>query len=336
MKSKKLIIGFAYNEKRILPGVDPSTDEEAEFDSPKTLESIRQALRNLGHQVIDLEAVPQLPRILSETKVDIVFNIAEGIKGRNREVQIPALLELLQIPYTGSDPTTLALALDKGLAKRIVASQGVATAPFQLFHTGKEKLNQDLTFPLVLKPVAEGSSKGVLKNSVVNNENELREIAHFLIKKHRQPVIGEEFLVGREFTVGLLGSNKKPKPFFPMEIVFSEKAGKFPIYTYQHKLDTNDEVHYNTSPKLSTKERESIEKVAIQSFKALGCRDVARIDIRMNSKNEPCFIECNPLPGLTPKWSDLCIIAEAAGLAYDDLIKEILTQALKRVEKENS
>ncbi|MCO5142568.1 MAG: ATP-grasp domain-containing protein [Oligoflexia bacterium] len=336
MKSKNLIVGFAYNEKRIIPGVDPSTDEEAEFDSPKTLESIRQALRQLGHQVIDLEAVPQLPRILSETKVDIVFNIAEGIKGRNREVQVPALLELLQIPYTGSDPTTLALALDKGLAKRIVASQGVATAPFQLFHTGKEKLKPELIFPLVLKPVAEGSSKGVLKSSVVKTENELREMAQFLIKKHRQPVIGEEFLTGREFTVGLLGSNKKPKVFYPMEIVFSEKAGNFPIYTYQHKLDTNDEVRYEVAPKLSEKDKDAIEKVAVQAYKALGCRDVARIDIRMNSKGEPCFIECNPLPGLTPKWSDLCIIAEGAGLTYNDLIKEILHHALKRAGKETS
>lgn len=332
MKKEKLRVGFTYNEKRIVPGVDPSTDQEAEFDSPKTLNAIREALRSLGHEVIDLEAVPQLPRLLSESPVDVVFNIAEGIKGRNREVQVPALLELLGIPYTGSDPTTLAIALDKGLAKRIVASQGVRTAPFVTLSTGHEKIPANLHYPLVVKPVAEGSSKGVLKTCVVHDLKQLREQAAYLIKKHKQPVLAEEFLSGREFTVGILGSSSRPHILPPMEIVFHSKAGDFPVYAYEHKLDTNDEVRYETKPELSPELLKDLEQTALRAFRALGCRDVSRVDLRLNLEGQACFMECNPLPGLTPGWSDLCLITDAAGMSYAQLIEEILKPAIQRLK----
>ncbi|HEX4620850.1 MAG TPA: D-alanine--D-alanine ligase, partial [Myxococcaceae bacterium] len=175
-KSGPLKVGFTFNVKRIMPTADAVEDSEAEYDSPSTLQAIREAIASWGHEVVDLEANQELPQILATTPVDLVFNIAEGFRGRNRESQVPALLELLDIPYTGSDTATLSIALDKGLAKKIVRQHGVHTPAFQLMATGKERLSKDLSFPLIVKPVAEGSSKGVVSKSVCQTEAELREV----------------------------------------------------------------------------------------------------------------------------------------------------------------
>lgn len=331
-----LRVGFSYNQKRIEPTGNVETDQEAEFDSPKTLEAIREAIRSYGHQVIDLEATPDLPSRIHPEDIDIVFNIAEGMRGRNRESQVPALLELLDIPYTGSDSATLALALDKGLAKRIVAQAGVPTPAFQLMHTGKERLNREISFPAIIKPVAEGSSKGVIGTSVVQTESELREKAAFIIDRYRQAALVEEFLPGREFTVALLGE-RRPRVLPPMEIVFTQPdKDPTPVYSYQHKLNTNDEVRYDRPAQIEPRLKETIERIARKVFVSLGCRDFARIDLRIDSRGQVNFIECNPLPGLTPGWSDLCLIAESAGVGYRELIGEIMAPAIRRFkEKKN-
>ncbi|MFN0061714.1 MAG: ATP-grasp domain-containing protein, partial [Myxococcaceae bacterium] len=182
-RSGGLRVGFAYNVKRIQPTVDAQEDSEAEYDSPKTLQAIREAIASWGHEVVDLEANQDLPTLLAATPVDFVFNIAEGFRGRNRESQVPALLELLDIPYTGSDPATLSIALDKALAKKIVRQHGIDTPDFQIMTSGKERLAKDLVFPVIVKPVAEGSSKGVLSKSVCNSEPELREVVRELVEK---------------------------------------------------------------------------------------------------------------------------------------------------------
>jgi D-alanine-D-alanine ligase len=325
-----LRVGFAFNQKRVVPTPDMTTDTEAEFDSPKTLDAIRDAIRSYGHQVIDLEATPDLPLKLHAEDVDVVFNIAEGMRGRNREAQVPALLELLDIPYTGSDSATLALALDKGLAKRIVAQAGVPTPDFQLLVTGKEKLAREIQFPVIVKPVAEGSSKGVIGTSVATSEAELRQMAGFIIDRYRQPALVEEYLPGREFTVALLGE-RRPRVLPPMEIVFTGKQkDPNPVYSYQHKLDANDEVRYERPARLDPRLKETIEKISRKAFTVLGCRDFARIDFRMDAKGQVHFIECNPLPGLTPGWSDMCLIAESAGIGYRELIGEIMAPAIRR------
>jgi D-alanine-D-alanine ligase len=331
-----LKVGFAFNQKRITPTEDVKTDQEAEFDSPKTLEAIREAIRSYGHTVIDLEATPDLPSRIHPEDVDIVFNIAEGMRGRNRESQVPALLELLDIPYTGSDAATLALALDKGLAKRIVAQAGVPTPAFQLMHTGKERLNKDIHFPAIIKPVAEGSSKGVIGTSVAHSEAELREKASFIIERYRQPALIEEFLPGREFTVAVLGE-RRARVLPPMEIVFTQPdKDPNPVYTYQHKLNSNDEVRYDRPAQVEPRLKETIERISRKVFTALGCRDLARIDLRIDARGQVNFIECNPLPGLTPGWSDLCLIAESAGIGYRELIGEIMAPAIRRYkEKKN-
>jgi D-alanine-D-alanine ligase len=262
-----------------------------------------------------------------------VFNIAEGFKGRSRESQVPALLELLDIPYTGSDPAALSVSLDKALAKRMVRTHGILTPAYLVMHTGKERLPKELSrFPLLVKPVAEGTSKGVTRKSVVNDEGELREKAREMIAKYRQPALVEQYIAGREFTVGLLGE-RRPRVLPPMEIVFLDKSDPAPIYSFELKQEWNDLVRYEVPAKLTPRELERLEKAARECFVALGCRDVARIDFRMNAEGHLYFIETNPLPGLAPGWSDLVLIAQAAGIEYRALIGEILAFAIRRYQE---
>ncbi|MBX7100449.1 MAG: ATP-grasp domain-containing protein [Myxococcaceae bacterium] len=328
-----LHVGFTFNVKRIKPTMDSAEDREAEYDSPSTLQAIREAIASHGHEVIDLEATPELPTILSSAPVDLVFNIAEGFRGRNRESQVPALLELLDIPYTGSDPATLSLALDKALAKKIVRQAGIHTPNFQLMTTGKERLDKQFErWPLMVKPVAEGSSKGVLKKSVVATEAELREVVREMVGKYQQPALIEEFVGGREFTVGLLGE-RRPRVLAPMEICFLDKSDPTPVYRFEDKLEANDRIRYEAPARLDPGQMERLKSAARGAFMALSARDVARIDFRMDDRGRFYFLECNPLPGLTPGWSDLVLIAQAEGMDYRTLIGEILAGAIRRYKE---
>ncbi len=328
-----LRVGFTFNVKRIKPSADGTEDSHAEYDSPTTLQAIREAIASHGHEVVDLEATQDLPIVLATTPVDIVFNIAEGWRGRNRESQVPALLELLDIPYTGSDPATLSLALDKALAKKVVRAAGVDTPAFQLMVTGRERLDKQFTrWPLMVKPVAEGSSKGVVRKSVVHTEAELREVVKEMLERYEQPALIEEFIGGREFTVGLLGE-RRPKVLPPMEIVFTDKSDKTPVYRFEDKLEANERIKYEVPAKLEPAQLERMRTLARTAFMALGCRDVARIDFRMDDTGRLYFLECNPLPGLTPGWSDLVLIAQGEGMDYRALIGEILSGAIRRYKE---
>ncbi len=332
-RAERLRVGFTFNVKRVTPDPLGEQDEEAEYDSPKTLQAIREAIASHGHEVVDLEATPDLPLQLASTPVDVVFNIAEGFKGRNRESQVPALLELLDIPYTGSDPAALSVSLDKALAKRMVRTHGILTPNYVLMHTGRERLPRELqTFPLIVKPVAEGTSKGVTKRSVVRDEGELREVAREIIGKYRQPALAEEYIRGREFTVGMLGE-RRPRVLPIMEIVFVDQSDPTPIYSFEMKQDWNEQIRYEVPAKLSEREVDRLERSARECFAALGCRDVARVDFRMDAEGRIYFIEANPLPGLSPGWSDLVLIAQAAGLSYRDLIGEVLSFAIRRYQE---
>jgi D-alanine-D-alanine ligase len=329
-KSRPLRVGFTYNVKRVKPHLDGTDDNEAEYDPPTTLQAIRDAIASYGHEVVDLEATPELPGILASRPVDVVFNLAEGSKGRNRECQVPALLELLDIPYSGSDPATLAVTLDKALAKRVVRQQNILTPDFMLMQTGKEKLPKELQrFPLIVKPNAEGSSKGVHATNVVRSESELRDTARRLIERYRQPVLVEQYISGREFTVGLLGE-RRPKVLPIMEIVFLDKKDTTPVYSFEFKQDWSRKIRYDAPAKLDPLQQRALEKAARDCFMALNCRDVGRIDFRMDAQGRVYFLECNPLPGLTPDWSDLVLISKAAGLTYRGLIGEILAPAIRR------
>ncbi len=328
-----LKVGFTFNVKRIKPTAE-GEDREAEYDSPTTLQAIREAIASHGHEVVDLEATAELPMVLASTPVDVVFNIAEGFRGRNREAQVPALLELLDIPYTGSDPATLSLALDKALAKRVVRAAGLDTPNFQLMNTGRERLDKQFNrWPLMVKPVAEGSSKGVIAKSVCHNESELREVVKEMVDRYQQPALVEEYIGGREFTVGLLGE-RRPEVLPPMEIVFTDKSDKTPIYKFEDKLEENDRIKYEVPAKVEPGQAERLRAAARTAFMSLGCRDVARIDFRMDAETGKIyFIECNPLPGLTPGWSDLVLIAQGDGMDYRTLIGEILSGAIRRYKE---
>jgi D-alanine-D-alanine ligase len=318
-------IGFTYNVKRQDKG-----DDEAEWDPPETIIAIANALARQGHIVVHLEATPDLPRVLAEADVDLIFNIAEGVEGRNREAQVPALCELLGIPYTGSDSATLAIALDKALGKKVLLQHDILTPKFQVMESARERLSPDMTFPLIVKPNAEGSSKGIDAKNVVDTEEELRAAVKLCVEKYRQPALIEEYITGREFTVGLLG-DKRPRVLPPMEIKFKNKDNARPVYDYGVKQEWEQHVYYECPAKLSESELKAMEKIARATFWALDCRDVARVDMRMDAEGRIYVLEVNPLPGLTPDYSDLVLIAKASGMEYDQLIAEIMVGGLRRM-----
>jgi D-alanine-D-alanine ligase len=327
----RLRVGFAFNVKRV--DSKSGNDSEAEYDAPETIDSIRQAIQSHGHDVVMLEANADFPRALAEAGIDFVFNIAEGVAGRNREAAVPALCELMGLAYTGSDAATLSVALDKALSKKVLKQHGIKTAEFQLMETGREKLSSRLRFPLIVKPNQEGSSKGVSASaSVVDDETQLRGVVRELIERYRQPALVEEYITGREFTVGLLGE-RRPRVLPPMEIIFKDQLNKRPVYDFQIKQDWERHVAYECPAKLTNAELKAVEKTARETFTALDCRDVGRVDLRMTPTGEVFVIEINPLPGLTPGYSDLCLIANAAGIDYRDLIGEILAGGLKRMRQ---
>jgi D-alanine-D-alanine ligase len=328
----RLMVGFTFNMKRV--DSKGGNDAEAEYDPPETIDAIRAAIESLGHDVVPLEANSELPQRLAEAKVDLVFNIAEGLSGRNREAQVPALCELLGIPYTGSDSATLALALDKALCKRILRQHGILTPEFQVMVSGREKLHPWLSpkFPLIVKPNAEGSSKGIAASGVVDDETALRAAVKELVERYRQPALVEEYISGREFTVGLLG-DKRPRVLPPMEICFKDAANLRPVYDFEVKQEWEKHVYYECPAKLAPAEARAIERAARETFLALDCRDVARIDLRMSPNGQVYVLEVNPLPGLTPDYSDLVLISKAAGIEYRTLIHEILAGGLKRLRE---
>jgi D-alanine-D-alanine ligase len=326
-----LRIGFSYNVKRV--DTKGGDDTEAEYDAPETINSIRDALESYGHVVVPVEATAELPRQLMDSPVDLVFNIAEGVSGRNREAAVPALCELMGIPYTGSDAATLSIALDKALSKRVLRQHGILTPEFQVMETGRERLSPKMKFPLIVKPNQEGSSKGVSAHaSVVDDEEGLRAVVRELLEKYRQPALIEYYIAGREFTVGLLG-DKRPRVLPPMEIIFLDKANPRPVYDYQIKQEWEKHVYYQCPAKLTPAELKSMERIARETFVALDCRDVARVDLRMDEAGDIYVLEVNPLPGLTPGYSDLCLIANAANIDYRMLIGEILAGGLKRMRE---
>jgi D-alanine-D-alanine ligase len=330
-RSSKLRVGITFNLRSSgAPGEPTTDDRDAEFDTPETIAQMREAIESYGHEVVELEATPELPAILPSQGVDLVFNVAEGIGGRAREAQVPALLELLGIPYTGSDPTALSLSLDKGLAKRVVTEAGISCPAGLLMTTGKERLPKGFSFPAITKPLHEGSSKGIFDAGVVESEAELRELAQEIAGRYHQSVLVETYLPGREFTVGLLGE-RRPRVLPPMEIVFDSSESR-PIYSFDRKF-RGKSIQYAVPAEIDPALKKELERASRTVFSALGCRDMARVDFRLDADGRLTFIECNPLPGLTPGFSDYCVIAEAAGIEYRSLIGEIMAPAVRRLRQ---
>ncbi len=325
---KNLNVALTYNLKK--NEAINNFDDEAELDDIETVTSIKNALEKYGCNVILLEATGEIIKKIQDEKIDIVFNFAEGLKGRGREAQIPALFNMLGIPFTGSDETTLGVGLDKALSKRVVASEGIKTPKFQLFFNGKEKIKRNLNFPLIVKPNAQGSSKGIIDKSIAKSQEELYDLVNRIINNYKEPVLAEEYIEGREFTVGLLGNEEEIEVLPIMEIRF-DKSKDTGFYSYNVKKDSETKTSFTCPANLTKKEEKNIKNFALKIYKILECKDVARIDLRISNKdNNPYFIEINPLPGLIDGFSDLTLIWKSMGNNYEDLIKRILNEALKR------
>ena len=320
-------IGVTFDLRADYLAMGMSEEESAEFDSEITIASICEALSGLGHEPVRIGHIKSLTqRLVAGERWDAVFNICEGLTGYAREAQVPALLEAYQIPAVFSDPLTLALTLDKSWTKRIVHSAGVPTPDFAVIETLADADKVDLPFPLFLKPVAEGSGKGVSERSRVNDSGALRATAAALLAQFRQPVLVETYLAGREYTVGITGTGKDASVLGVMEIKPTAK-GTQSGYSYENKEHWEDRVtlHMAEDP-----EAVKAADVALAGWRALRCRDGGRVDVRSDGSGRPHFLEVNPLAGLNPHHSDLCFIARFKGLSYQELIGLIVASFLKR------
>lgn len=343
-----LRVALLYNLKYHVPvpaGAPP--DALAEYDTVETVEGIAGALREGGHEVIPLEGDTTLLDTLRQVRPDICFNICEGLRGEARESQVPALLEMLGIPYTGSGIVAQALSLDKGLAKRVWRDHGLPTAPFQVFARGDEPLAPDLKFPLFVKPVREGSGMGITPQSVVQDEDALREQVRWVIRTYRQPALVEGFLPGREFTVGILGNRlwpgeTPPSPLYApegfhtlpvMEIDVSPIGDAEGLYTSQVKSDMPLAPRYLCPAPIADGLARDLQRLAVAAFEAIGAVDVGRVDFRLDREGRPHLLEINTLPGLNPTYSDIVLAARGGGMPYSVLINEILRQALWRYRR---
>ena len=323
-------VGITYNLKKdFLHQENQPIDLLEEFDSEETVDAIRDVLETDGHEVIKLGGDTDLIDRLKKTSIDIVFNIAEGLQGRNREAHIPALLEYLNIPYTGSDPLTLSVTLDKSMAKRIVMSEGIPTPRFKKVERMEDLKDLNLKYPLFVKLCYEGSSKGVRSDSKIMDSRSLEEKSEWLFRTYGPPLLVEEFVRGPEFTVGVLG-NENPTVLGVMQIEIKGSPPDEAIYSLEVKREWEKRVFYHCPPSVDPLLLERIEEVALRSYRVLECRDISRVDIRVDENKTPHFLEINPLPGLSPVYGDLPIMAGHMGWDYGRLVKTIFHHALRR------
>ena len=323
-----LSVGLCYDLKEDYLEAGFAPDDVLEFDSEDTIAGLESALVELGHGVERIGRGRELSRrLVGGERWDLVFNICEGVSGRSREAQVPALCELFDQPYTFADPLTCAVTLDKAVAKRIVRDHGLPTAPFAVVGSPEEARAVDLPVPLFLKPLAEGSSKGVNQRSLVRRHDELIAACRAMLEQYRQPVLVEAYLSGREVTVGVLGHGATARVLGVMEVSFTGRA-EAAAYTALNKEEYLERVAYRllADDPLAEQARE----LALAVFAALGCRDAARVDLRCDAAGILHFLEVNPLPGLNHVRSDLPIMARLAGVHYRELIGAIVDSARAR------
>jgi len=305
-------------------------EETAEFDQPGTIDALAGAIEALGHSVDRVGSAQSLvQRLARGDRWDLVFNIAEGLSGFGREAQVPAILDVYGITYTFAEPLAAAVTLHKSWCKLIVRAAGIPTADFALVERPEDVAAVDLRLPILAKPVAEGTGKGVTPRSVVRHRRDLRVVVTDLLARYRQPVLLERFLPGREFTVGVLGTGDDARALGTLEIVLKSDAEP-DVYSYVNKEECESLVEYrqvtHADPLVAAAER-----IAVDAWRVLGCRDGGRVDLRCDAEGRPMFLEVNPLAGLHPSHSDLPMIATAVGMPYVELIGQIIASAAKRV-----
>lgn len=337
----KIGITFDVKPKTPLPA-DAPDDLYEEFDSPDTIKAIAAALTAMGHTPVELGNGRELLQSLLASPPDLIFNFAEGSGiSRNREARVPAVCEMLDIPYTGSDVLTLALCLDKDLTRRIVQEAGVTVPQGILLTPPKEPYDGDfaefpalvteaeLPLPLIAKPACEGSSKGVRSKCLIEKAEDIGPVVVSLWNDYKQPVLLEEFIEGDEVTVGIVG-NDPPRIIGAMRIIPKVQKEKF-VYSLEVKRDWTWQVHYECPAQLTPDARHALEVAALSAYDVLGIRDIARIDFRIRN-GVPHFIEANPLPGLNPETGDLLLICKAMNVSHPELIAEIVASALARYD----
>ncbi|HZD10302.1 MAG TPA: hypothetical protein VE553_03090 [Candidatus Binatia bacterium] len=325
-------------------------DRWDDLDSEETIEAIAAALRAGGHSVTVLEGSLSLIENLANVKPDICFNICEGHFGDAREAHVPAILEMMRIPYTGSRVMTLALALDKPMTKRVLSYHKLPTPGFQVFERVNEPLDPDVAFPVFVKPSREGTGMGVSPDSIVRDEEQLRNQLRLQFERYDQPILVEQFIEGRELTVGVVGNLTSPVAWRvpddedaprisrgltflpPMEVDLDRYESEAGIYTSRIKTELVHDFYWTCPAELPPIMVQELNWLTAATFRVIGCQDVARVDFRLDvhDDDKAYILEINPLPGLNPEYSDLCIEARAMGWSYEELVNQILNEAIER------
>jgi D-alanine-D-alanine ligase len=329
-------IGLTYDLRDDYLAEGYSEEETAEFDALVTIDGLDDAVRAQGHSTDRIGNARRLiQRLAHGDRWDLVFNIAEGLHGLGREAQVPAILDVYEIPYTFADPLVAALCLHKGFTKTVVRHAGVPTPDFALVERHEDVAHVALPFPLFAKPVGEGTGKGIGPTSKIRDAAALRETCHDLLERFHQPVLVETFLPGRELTVGIVGTGPAATVLGSMEILLRPQAEP-DVYSYVNKERSDELVDYAYPTGDQDEQVQQAQQTALAAYRALGCRDAGRVDIRCDAAGVPNFMEVNPLAGLHPTHSDLPMIARQFGVSYVDLIGRIVLSASQRVVETTS
>jgi D-alanine-D-alanine ligase len=322
-------IGLTYDLRSEYIAMGYGEDETAEFDREETILAIETTLQLLGYKTDRIGHAGQLMKRLSQgSSWDLVFNIAEGLYGFGREALVPALLDAYRIPYTFSDPMVLALTLHKAMTKHVIRDLGIPTPDFALVETEDDIGKVHIPFPLFAKPVSEGTGKGISAASKIENQTELSVVCRQLLTQFRQPVLLEKFLPGREFTVGIFKTGKEAKAIGVMEIFLKDEKDSV-AYSLNNKEHYEHFVEYRLVNDPTAKKA---GEIALAAWIGLGCRDAGRIDLRVDDQGIPNFIEVNPLAGIRPVHSDLCILCDFVGISYTEMIRTIIDSAMTRID----
>ncbi len=326
-----LTIGLTFDLREEYLAEGYSEEETAELDSPRTIAAIEEALLALGHRPVRVGHARRLmERLLAGERWDLVFNIAEGLYGYGREALVPALLDHYQVPYTFSDPLVMALTLNKATTKRVARDAGVPTPDFVVIERPAEARDVRLPLPLFAKPIAEGTSKGIGPSSILRRREDIEPVCRDLLDRFRQPVLLEGLLPGRELTVGVLGEGEGARALGVLEVLLQPGADAG-VYSYRNKEHFETLVDYRLADPEGDPEVAAAVEVALAAWRALGCRDAGRVDLRSTADGQPQLIEINPLAGLHPERSDLPILCARSGMPYGELIGAIVEAARRRL-----
>jgi len=331
-----MLIGLTYDLRSEYLALGYSADETAEFDREDTIDAIESALHEIGHATERIGNVRQLVgRLAAGDRWDLVFNIAEGLHGIGREAQVPAVLEAFDIPCTFSDPLVMSLTLHKGMTKRVLRDAGVPTTDFQVAEHPEDTGKIAFPPPYFIKPVAEGTGRGISACSIIRRHRKLFHACRDMLQTFDQPVLIEPYLPGREFTVGIVGTQRRAQVLGTVEIHLLPEAEKN-VYSYENKEFCENRVAYHLVSPDDDRMVQKAEEIALSAWRVLGCRDAGRVDLRGDSNDRPQFMEVNPLAGLHPAHSDLPIICSRLGVAYRELIARIVASAQERCSQQRT